>query len=78
MPMSDTSPSVNPFVITPDDANNISTPIRSFSIATAGNVKVTNADGTTPTLPLPAGVIPASVRRIWATGTTASGFVGYP
>lgn len=78
MPQSDASPSPAPFSITASDSVPISPPIRSFSVQVAGNVKVTRLDGTTDTLPLPAGVCPGAVKLIWSTGTTATGFVGYP
>lgn len=78
MPQTDSSPSDLPFSITPSDTIDIPRKIRSFSVAVGGNVKVTRLDGTDDTLSLPAGMCPAGVKRIWATGTTASGFVGYP
>lgn len=78
MPQTDMSPSQGPYAITPDDSNNLSPPIRCFSIAVGGDVKVTRFDGTEATLTLPAGICPAQVIRIWSTGTTATGFVGYP
>ncbi len=78
MPQSDSSPSDLPFPITPADGSDISPPIRSFSIAVGGDVKVRRRDGTDVVLTLPAGMCPATVKRIWATGTTATGFVGYP
>lgn len=79
MPQTDMSPSRAPFTITPHDTNPIGKFIRGFTVQVAGNVKVTCADGTTPTLPLPAGMCPAEgITHIWSTGTTATGFVGYP
>lgn len=78
MPQSDSSPSANPYLITPSDTVALTPPIRSFSIAVAGNVKVTTLDGRTETWPLPAGMCPGAVRLLWSAGTTATGFVGFP
>lgn len=74
----DMSPAANPFLITPADTGAITPAIRGFSVAVAGNVKVTRLDGTTETWALPAGVFPGAVRLIWSTGSTATGFVGFP
>lgn len=76
MPQTDMSPSNYPFTITPHDSNVVASH-RSISISTGGDVKVTRLDDTTDTLPLPAGIIPMRIKVLWATGTTASGFVGY-
>jgi hypothetical protein len=79
MPMTDSSPSDWPFSITPNDAADLTRPIRGLSVSVAGNVKVTRKDGTTDTLPLPAGgPFPMAVSRIWAAGTTATGLCGFP
>jgi hypothetical protein len=77
MPQTDSSPSEFPFAITPSDTVALTHAIRGFSVAVGGTVKVTRLDGSTDTLTLPAGVCPARVLLIWATGTTATGFVGY-
>jgi hypothetical protein len=53
-------------------------PIRGLSVSVAGTVKITKRDGTTDTLTVPVGIQPMFAQRLWATGTTATGFVGYP
>lgn len=72
----DMSPSEAPFSITPNDGVDLTITPRAVIIASAGTMKVTKLDGTTDTLTLPAGIFPMRVRRIWATGTTATGISG--
>ena len=78
MPQTDMSPSAAPYLITPADTGALSPPIRAFTVAVAGNVKVTTMAGVDETWAVPSGLFPGAVRRIWATGTTATGFVGLP
>lgn len=74
---------VNPIhaeLVTPDDANDLAQPSY-ISIAAVGDVKVTTLGG--ETLVIPSGTIPVGkilelwVKRVWATGTTATGIVAY-
>jgi len=46
--------------------------------STAGNIKVTMPDGSTPTfVGLPAGAfLPIQATMVWATGTTCTGMLG--
>ena len=69
-------PWVDAFTITPDDNADLSIVPRCLLIGTAGDVKVTTLVGTVIILPLPAGYNPGRVKRVWATGTTASGVYG--
>ena len=65
--------------ITPDDNADIAGgSLRGFYVAVAGNVKVTMRDGSIVTWPaLAAGAPhPIEAKRIWSTGTTATGIVG--
>lgn len=64
--------------ITPDDANDIVTVTRALYVGSAGDVRVDMADGSDVTFSsVPSGtVLPLRVRRVYATGTTASGIVG--
>lgn len=67
--------------ITPSDSANIAGgPVRWVDVLTGGNVSFVDARGNVVTLTgLPDGyVIGCVVKRINATGTTASGFIGYP
>ncbi len=60
--------------VTPDDATDLATTARSLYIGGTGDVKVDMADGTTETFAVvPAGtVLPIAVKRVYATGTTAT------
>ncbi len=68
-------------VITPDDVATFSPPIRFFAFGTIGAVKVTTADG--DTFVIPSGTLAPGIAhscfeltKIWATGTTATNFIG--
>lgn len=62
--------------ITPDDTKDI--PLtRGLFVGTSGNLKMTMANGTTITRKnVPVGLYPWSVKRIWATDTTAKDIIG--
>ncbi|MGD8753654.1 MAG: hypothetical protein PVG14_19655 [Anaerolineales bacterium] len=64
--------------ITPHDSNDIN-PCRGLLVDVAGDVKCTYQNGQVDTLYLAAGVWhPMLVKRVWSTGTTASGIhAGY-
>lgn len=65
--------------ITPDDSNDITGGmIRGFTVGVTGNVKVTMGDDTVVTWPArQAGIDYAcQCKRIWASGTTATGIIG--
>ena len=61
------------FPVAPSDTVDLAVNTRKICLAVGGDVKVHKLDGSAVTLTLPAGVIPIRVRRIWATGTTATG-----
>lgn len=63
--------------ITPNDTTVFST-VRGIYLGASGNLKVDMSDGATVTFTaLSAGVIhPIAARKIYATGTTATGIVG--
>lgn len=74
--------------VTPNDGANLVPPngdankaTRALLIGGAGNIKIDMADGTTVTLTIPAtatGVIqPIAVKKVYATGTTATGIVAF-
>lgn len=59
--------------VTPDDATDLVDGARSLVVGTAGALKVTTLAGSVRTYTgVPAGLFPVAVRRVWATGTTAS------
>lgn len=67
--------------ITPSDSADIAGgPIRGLAFASAGTIKVTDTAGNVKVIPsgaLAAGMIhPLVIRRLWDTGTTATGFLG--
>ena len=50
---------------------------RALCVATSGLVQVTTVGGTTGTIYVMAGApFPVRVRRVWASGTAATGIVG--
>jgi hypothetical protein len=61
--------------VTPSDTLDLSYNARSFIIGVAGNLKVRTIYNTDVTIAVPAGVIPIIARRVFATGTTATGIV---
>ena len=75
-----TGPALSAFAITPSDSADLSVPVRAVTIGTAaGVVKYTHArtGAVCTTGPLPLGQHSIWARRIWATGTTATGLTGW-
>jgi hypothetical protein len=74
---SPSGPATSVFSIAPDDAADLAQVTIALNAATPGTVRVTTADGSVGDLMIAAGeVIPLRVRRVWATGTTATGLRG--
>ena len=75
------SPADDMVLITPDDDVILDPPIRSFVAGTIGTVKVTTYAGRVVTIPENvvdrAVYVLGRVRKIHATGTTASEIVGF-
>lgn len=70
------SPASHLQTVTPNDSTDLSRAGRALNVATTGNVRVTTVDGTTATVHIAAGIaFPVRARRVWATGTTATGIV---
>lgn len=42
-------------------------------IGTGGTLKITDSAGNTETLTVPAGRLPVKAKRVWSTGTSATG-----
>ncbi|WP_246849204.1 spike base protein, RCAP_Rcc01079 family [Rubellimicrobium arenae] len=65
--------------ITPSDTVDLNPMLRSLRVGTDGTVRVAGRDGSPPvTFTCVAGeVLPGWIRRVYATGTTATGLVGY-
>lgn len=71
-----TSPVTGAYAVTPDDSNDLSEMTLSLYIGTAGTLKVTMLDGSVVSYAaIAAGRHPLRVKRVWATGTSATGIV---
>ncbi|MBL1319581.1 MAG: hypothetical protein JKY80_02105 [Mariprofundaceae bacterium] len=75
------SPSDDMVLITPNDAVDLATPIRAFVAGTAGDVKVTTYAGNVVIIPSSvvyrAAYVLGRIKKIHATGTTATEIVGF-
>ena len=70
-------PAVSVFDITPDDTTDLAHVTLALNVATPGIVRVTTAQGTTSDVSIhPGHAFPLRVRRVWMTGTTATGIRG--
>lgn len=71
------SPARSLFDVTPDDAVDLPIITRALNVAGSGSIRVTTVDGDIATIFVAAGVaFPVRVRRVFTTGTTATGIVG--
>lgn len=62
--------------VTPSDSTDLPRSGRGLNVASTGDVRVTTVEDTTATVHIAAGIaFPVRVRRVWATGTTATGIV---
>lgn len=81
----DAAPMISAAAVTPSDATNIVTPgpdpnvpTRAILCSAVGTVSLLMADGTTAAFTAVAGVLyNLSVKRVNATGTTATGIVAF-
>ena len=70
-------PAVTVFSITPDDNADLPHVTTALNVATAGTVRITTADGSVENISIhPGHAFPIRVRRVWLTGTTATGLRG--
>lgn len=70
------SPITGAAAVTPNDATDLPEVTLSLYVGTAGSLKVTMFDGSVVTYPaIAVGRHGLRVRRVWATGTTATGLV---
>jgi len=72
----DTGSAEDYFPITPNDGADLPTETREIIIAVDGSVKVRKLSGEDVVLTLPAGRFALRVKRVFATGTTATGLTG--
>lgn len=71
------SPAPRAFAITPNDSADLTDHIRAIVIGGDGTLAYTAWDGTACTTnSLAAGVYPLLIKRVLATGTTATGLTG--
>lgn len=70
-------PATSALAITPNDDTDLESPARGFIVSETGDVKVTMLVFGTVTFVglLPGVVYPIAVKRIWNTGTTATGII---
>lgn len=61
------------FPVTPNDSTDLSVEARALVITVSGDIHVQTPNGTERTCTVPAGVFPGRVKRVYSTGTTATG-----
>ncbi len=70
------SPPSHMAAVTPSDDQDLATVSRGINVAGEGAVRITTARGETAAVHVAAGIVfPIRARKIWATGTTATGIV---
>lgn len=70
------SPAAYISAVIPSDTEDLVSASRAINVATEGFVRLTTVGMTTETVYVAAGMaFPVRARRIWATGTTATGIV---
>lgn len=70
------SPARDAFAITPDNNTDLDAVTRAVYVGGEGDLAVIMYSGAEVTLAGAVGVVPVCVRRVKATGTTATGIVG--
>ena len=74
---SPSDPATTVFEITPDDTSDLAQATTALNVATPGVVRVTTVDGSVSDITVhPGHSFPIRARRIWLTGTTATGLRG--
>jgi hypothetical protein len=72
-----TTPATNIEEITTSDTNDLGFLTTGLNAATSGKVRITTEAGTITDIFLAPGIVfPLRIRRVWATGTTATGLRG--
>lgn len=67
-------PPITILAVMPDDATDLPFLSTALSVATPGQVRVSTPDGTVSDISLvPGQAFPIRARRVWSTGTTATG-----
>jgi hypothetical protein len=71
------NPATELYEITPNDAVDLATHTRALSVAVSGLIVVTSVGDTTAPIYVVAGApFPVRAKRVWSTGTDATGIVG--
>lgn len=72
-----TDPAVTVFDIMPDDGADLGRWTIALNVATPGTVRLTTADGSVADITIhPGTAFPVRARRVWETGTSATGIRG--
>lgn len=70
-------PAIDVFDIMPDDSQDLARDTIALNVTTPGRVRVTTVGGTTTDVEIhPGHAFPLRARRVWLTGTTATGLRG--
>jgi hypothetical protein len=74
----DPGPADDMFDITPGDSENLAQPVRALRVGGAGDLHVITRSGSERTIAVLDGeVITCGILKVFATGTTATGLLGY-
>jgi len=65
------------FAVTPADGADIAVEARCLLIAVGGTLHVQRPDGTEVSTTVPAGIFPGRVKRVYSTGTAATGITAF-
>lgn len=69
-----TVPATQIYAVTPNDSADLTNAARSLYITVGGTIKITTIGDTTETVTVPSNFyLLCQVKRVWATGTTATG-----
>ena len=70
-------PAITIFDISPSDTADLAQVTTALNVSSPGTVRVTMSDGSVGDLSIyPGQAFPVRARRVWATGTTATGIRG--
>lgn len=72
------APADDAYMITPNDSANLPSQVRAIRVAVAGDLHIITRLGTERTLTVTDGeTVLVGVTRVYSTGTTATGLLGY-
>lgn len=77
-PTTPQQPATSLLEIVPSDDSDLAEVVLGLNVETPGLVRVTTMGGSTGTVFVAAGIVfPLRVRRVWVSGTTATGIRGF-